>query len=1090
MDDFSSRTTKIRLGAPLNADLLTTVFDRSHERPEILSGATLEILMGPLFADNYVVGVQENPEGNRKGVVVTHFRRVKISDQDKRNAQITEGDVLVRTYILHRDDYPTAGPASDYKLPVIAVGAADVKFPRYGYTHEALLNGDFGLDQVFVVVQRYYQQLVKTDTFWDDDLEMKVRETVEIVAHEPAAPDEIVGAGFTIRRETVNTFYDRLVKRQLLPAGGGALSFPIKLKDTAADISFSFPPVLIALKLVSAYAWSVAGNGRNAYGEDFYFDPTIRHPFPGPHPGRILRFITNDPEAVRDQYQLVQWVEEADTIPLLAAWWYADAVDAQAFALAKQISLPPTVHGAIPINGIETLAIVQQKSMLSPTPGWVNFANAGLINVACQTSPIGFGLYMVEVRQVDPSGVYNSQRGEFGAGKLSGVGDNYVDITPPPEVRSATISPDNRIVTGLATAGAAVTVSKGNLEIGKVMSDASGTFSLTLTTVYTDPVDLSVKARKGGVLSGAFILKTFDLAPATPTAFVNSARSLLEGKAQPGAAIRISMPTQAQVTTATVVGTIASDGNAIVTFTSALTGPRVLLVDVLTGNNASVIATKVRSALLADPLVNEHFVITLATADVVGTARVGAYNDSTLNIAIENGTCTGIVPAPTSAATTQGLGPVTTTAAATGPTAGEYSFTFAPVLPSGTVLTITASDAGGESSPVVIKATATPPSLYSVFWDVDSFSVVTGLATAGTNVTARYLGAAVGTAVTDGGGVYSITLDRLFYSGEVLSIIATDAGDPAVQSVALDLVAENLELPKPAFTSTSVGYIGTAPAETEYPIHKVVIRYEGTGEEVEFDVFPANNEFLVSLNGFSSPIGNLNGERYEVFFRFYIGSDPDPESDPGNLIDGPAEWINSPRVPLPGAVVRVAPPAEFYNKPDWIPTDWPGARRNSAATSFSTGDIALVMTRSLSTIANQTSSVMVPANKMVAILIANPIPGTVIHVKFPGQNVADIGPMEYTGPIYLADIPSFPFVKLPVNSPYPPGVGWPTSGYTPQAGWYQNGAYPTRAAVRAVIPPFIRVHIKSPDGRETQTIYERDKEYPYNDPVYSYEMGL
>lgn len=111
-----------------------------------------------------------------------------------------------------------------------------------------------------------------------------------------------------------------------------------------------------------------------------------------------------------------------------------------------------------------------------------------------------------------------------------------------------------------------------------------------------------------------------------------------------------------QVETATVVGTIGTAGNATVIVTAAgMTGtPKTISVAVANADTASVVAGKIRTALGADADVIAKFTVSGATDKVILTANANRANDSTLNISINNGTCTGLTAALTSANTTAG----------------------------------------------------------------------------------------------------------------------------------------------------------------------------------------------------------------------------------------------------------------------------------------------------------------------------------------------------------------------------------------------------------------------------------------------------
>jgi hypothetical protein len=114
----------------------------------------------------------------------------------------------------------------------------------------------------------------------------------------------------------------------------------------------------------------------------------------------------------------------------------------------------------------------------------------------------------------------------------------------------------------------------------------------------------------------------------------------------------------AQVETATAAGTITGSGNASVVVTAAgMTGtPKTIAVAVLENDTAAVWAGKVRTALGNDAAVAALFTVGGEGAAIVLTRKTPAANDATLNIALDNGTCTGITTAATSANTTAGVG--------------------------------------------------------------------------------------------------------------------------------------------------------------------------------------------------------------------------------------------------------------------------------------------------------------------------------------------------------------------------------------------------------------------------------------------------
>jgi hypothetical protein len=116
--------------------------------------------------------------------------------------------------------------------------------------------------------------------------------------------------------------------------------------------------------------------------------------------------------------------------------------------------------------------------------------------------------------------------------------------------------------------------------------------------------------------------------------------------------------TTKQVETAVVSGTITLTGNASVTVTAfgMTNSPKEILVAVTDTDTASIVGGLIRTALAFDVDVAALFLVSGSGANVVLTKHVAAANDSTLNIAIDNDTCTGLTAALTSTNTTAGDG--------------------------------------------------------------------------------------------------------------------------------------------------------------------------------------------------------------------------------------------------------------------------------------------------------------------------------------------------------------------------------------------------------------------------------------------------
>ena len=110
-------------------------------------------------------------------------------------------------------------------------------------------------------------------------------------------------------------------------------------------------------------------------------------------------------------------------------------------------------------------------------------------------------------------------------------------------------------------------------------------------------------------------------------------------------------------TTAGKSQAVQTSGNLSVVVTSAqVTGsPVTVLVPVTAGDDAAAVATKIRAGLNANSAVGSKFVASGETNAVIMTSKLKLANDSSLNVAIADGTCAGVDTAASSANTTAGV---------------------------------------------------------------------------------------------------------------------------------------------------------------------------------------------------------------------------------------------------------------------------------------------------------------------------------------------------------------------------------------------------------------------------------------------------
>lgn len=176
------------------------------------------------------------------------------------------------------------------------------------------------------------------------------------------------------------------------------------------------------------------------------------------------------------------------------------------------------------------------------------------------------------------------------------------------------------------------------------------------------PRTVTVKGGVSGQSGNVVISGTNILGEAISDTVALSGTGEVEGVKAFRTVMNIHLPAQthtptAQVETATAVGTITGDGDATVIVTAAgMTGtPKAISVAVLSGDLAADWAAKVRAALAADSAVAALFTVGGTGASIVLTRKTPAANDTSLNISLDNGTCTGITTAGTSANTIAGV---------------------------------------------------------------------------------------------------------------------------------------------------------------------------------------------------------------------------------------------------------------------------------------------------------------------------------------------------------------------------------------------------------------------------------------------------
>lgn len=105
---------------------------------------------------------------------------------------------------------------------------------------------------------------------------------------------------------------------------------------------------------------------------------------------------------------------------------------------------------------------------------------------------------------------------------------------------------------------------------------------------------------------------------------------------------------------------LSGEGNATVVVTSSgMTGsPITQAVPVASSDTASIVASKIKTAIEENANITALYDVSVSSTDVVLTAKMPVANVSTLNIALSNGTCAGLTAVSTSTNTTAGVAAV------------------------------------------------------------------------------------------------------------------------------------------------------------------------------------------------------------------------------------------------------------------------------------------------------------------------------------------------------------------------------------------------------------------------------------------------
>jgi hypothetical protein len=585
------------------------------------------------------------------------------ADQNTYNWEISSGDELVRTYVVERSKYKqrpdtTVGPdPGEFLWPPVAT--ADAAFPQYGFADDTVVRTEVELDSLYVVVQRRFIRPVTYDEKYDDNLERNVRITRTLIGKATATGTST--AGTTVERQDGNYFHDFRITSEVLL--GENEEYPIQITSFITDVPYRFPPLIKSARFVAAWAVATSAQAARSYDEAWYLKYKTVDPVIGPYEARVLRFVTNSPNALRSTYPIQKFITLREDISICRSWAYASDKGNSTYAEARPLEIPPAIHGDLTIENGETLSAGQSTNFLPATPNFATVTGLPSIVVGYESKQAQYGLYIVEVTILNCTGVYSGVTIPFGTQTAPGSlppdmgADLPDDEEERPDPPSASFSDDNTVISGFSSPGAEVRASVGTEVIGRGVANTDGSFSFAVDVIYTDAQSVVLTAYLDGLASTTTTIASNDLSPLRPTGYLSADMTTLQGTTEPGATLTIfkdasyqvetvTIPTtRRQVETLTVAVTTVTAGDAQLEITwSGFNGglPYQVQVPVVGGEDAEEVATLGETALLADSTVTAFFTIDRDAEDLILTAITGAANDAGAQMTINNDTSGGV----------------------------------------------------------------------------------------------------------------------------------------------------------------------------------------------------------------------------------------------------------------------------------------------------------------------------------------------------------------------------------------------------------------------------------------------------------------
>ncbi|MEX5505975.1 Ig-like domain-containing protein, partial [Pseudomonas putida] len=395
---------------------------------------------------------------------------------------------------------------------------------------------------------------------------------------------------------------------------------------------------------------------------------------------------------------------------------------------------------------------------------------------------------------------------------------NAPDLTPPVQPDNLLLNPAGTSMTGTAEAGTTITVrDPNNNVVGTVEVGANGQFTVPINPAQNNGQLLTVVSTDdAGNASVVVPYQTNDTSPpgVVTDMAINNTFNVLTGKGEPNATVTISRGGSVLGT-----GTVDAAGNFQITLVPAAGSLATLAVTQSDGINTSAVATYI-TPLIAPPVPPTNVTLGSDGLTLAGNAPSG------VGIRVYD-----------AAGNLIGTGGATLN--------GTFTLTLNTAQLNGQHISVTAvALVGGESQPTFLQATdITPPANPLVTGLSLNGLVLTGTGEAGATVTVRDASNNVlGTAVVNGGGVFTVNLNAAQLNGQVLGVSQADAAGNVSGSTSY--TATDVQ---PPATPTNVTINGAGTVLTGNGEAGATVTVQGPNGQVGTGVVQADGTFTINL---------------------------------------------------------------------------------------------------------------------------------------------------------------------------------------------------------------------------------------------------